>query len=138
MLPVLLQYRFQGVNPAWTHAWSVPWTALRMLCQFRNDLTISILPVYVPSDAEVADPKLYASNVRKMVGARLTVPLVDEGYPQAAALEKLGVHVDWSGRRVVAPPGVVDGEGRIDMALMEAAMASGKGSGGGAGKAHQS
>ena len=38
-----------------------------LLCQFVNWLEILWLPVYVPSEEEKADPKLYASNVRKQM-----------------------------------------------------------------------
>lgn len=48
-----------------------PWEAinpikhvLRLLLQFRNRAELTVLPVYIPREAEKADPELYASNVR--------------------------------------------------------------------------
>lgn len=35
-----------------------------LLCQFVNRMEVRYLPVYRPSEAERADPELYAANVR--------------------------------------------------------------------------
>ena len=37
---------------------------LRMVCQFVNELEVTVLPPYVPGEAERSDPGLYAANVR--------------------------------------------------------------------------
>ncbi|KAL0928689.1 hypothetical protein M5K25_000603 [Dendrobium thyrsiflorum] len=42
---------------------------LLLLCQFINYIEVTRLPVYYPSDREREDPKLYASNVRKLMAS---------------------------------------------------------------------
>ena len=51
---------------------------LRMACQFENTLDVRVLPPYVPSEAEKADPKLYAKNVQGLYAQTLGVPVVDQ------------------------------------------------------------
>lgn len=51
---------------------------LRMVTQFENTLDATILPPYVPSEAEKADPKLYAKNVQRLYAQTLGVPVVDQ------------------------------------------------------------
>ncbi len=77
VLPVLLTYSKTHHNPAWTII-DVPFHVLRLLCQFVNTVDVNILPVYVPSDTEQADPALYAANVRRMCAEMLRLPLVDQ------------------------------------------------------------
>ena len=43
-----------------------------LLCQFINHLEVVWLPVYVPSEEEKADPKLYASNVPKLMAVEVS------------------------------------------------------------------
>jgi 1-acyl-sn-glycerol-3-phosphate acyltransferase len=66
--PAILRYETRHMSPAWE---SIP--ALRhiilMLCNPVHSVTCYELPVYVPSEDERKDPRLYADNVRKhMVG----------------------------------------------------------------------
>ncbi len=131
VLPVLLSYEAAHCNPAWTNHASVAWHFVRCGTQVRKILNVRVLPPYVPSAAERADPGLYAANVRALYGRELGVPLVDQGYEEFAALTRLGVGVSWDGRRVVGPPGVVRGDGMVDLS---AASAQGR-SGGGRAKA---
>ena len=51
---------------------------LRLVCQFENTLDVTVLPPYVPSQAEREDPKLYAKNVQKLYAETLSVPIVDQ------------------------------------------------------------
>ena len=37
------------------------------LCNFSNKLQVTFLPVYVPSEEEIEDPKLFARNVRAVI-----------------------------------------------------------------------
>jgi len=92
-----------------------PLPPVRVLCQFRKRITVRILPPYRPSAAEIADPSLYAANVRRLVADALSLPVVDQGYEEFAALLRAGVRVDAAGARVVAPPGVVGGDGFADL-----------------------
>jgi hypothetical protein len=56
----------------------------------------------------------------------LGVPLVDQDRSYFLALEKAGVAVNWEGRSIDAPPGVVGKDGRMDlgpyMAAVQASM----------------
>ncbi len=38
---------------------------------------IEFLPVYKPTEAEIDDPRVYASNVRLRMATRLGIPMVD-------------------------------------------------------------
>lgn len=40
---------------------------LRLMCQFRNAVTVEALPPYVPNQAEKDDPALYAANIRQLI-----------------------------------------------------------------------
>lgn len=46
---------------------------------------------------------------------KLGVPLVEEDRSQFLALVNAGISVSWDGRRIVAPPGVVDEQGMCDL-----------------------
>ncbi|KAL6775996.1 PGA3 [Auxenochlorella protothecoides x Auxenochlorella symbiontica] len=64
--PVVIKYHRGTIWPTWE---TIP--PLRhlflLLCHPRHSVTFLELPVYVPNEAEKADPKLYADNVRKMM-----------------------------------------------------------------------
>jgi hypothetical protein len=66
--------------------------------QFCNHLEVVILPPYRPSEAERADARLYAANVRAAMAAALGAPLSAQGIAQQQALKRAGVTVDWTGR----------------------------------------
>ncbi|KAF4656448.1 Lysophosphatidylcholine acyltransferase 2 [Perkinsus chesapeaki] len=77
--PVGLEYParhndiFALKNMAWVFYWSC--------CQFVNFHTVRFLPVYTPSEAEIASPSLYAQNVRSLMCTKLqreAVPYVFE------------------------------------------------------------
>lgn len=42
-----------------------------LLCQFVNHLEVIRLPVYYPTQEEKDDPKLYASNVRRLMATEV-------------------------------------------------------------------
>jgi hypothetical protein len=46
---------------------------------------------------------------------RMGLPLREEDRSDMVALTKAGIRVSWDGRRVVAPPGVVDEHGYVDL-----------------------
>jgi lysophosphatidylcholine acyltransferase/lyso-PAF acetyltransferase len=62
--PVVLAYGRTRVNPAWETVSGARHVFL-MLCQPTHSVTVYTLPVYVPSEAEKANPSLYAANVRR-------------------------------------------------------------------------
>lgn len=54
--------------------WNMSWETIRFrthlfrtMTQFYNRVAVTELPVYVPSEAEIADARLYASNVQKLM-----------------------------------------------------------------------
>ncbi|GLC72510.1 hypothetical protein PLESTF_001258800 [Pleodorina starrii] len=99
VLPICLRYRWRGVNPAWTIG-DVRWQFLRLMCQFRNDLEVEILPPYKPSQDELKDCRLFASHVRRQMACVLGVPRVDASHDDYLELARRGVGVSWDGRRV--------------------------------------
>lgn len=46
-----------------------------LFCQFVNHIEVTRLPVYYPSQQEKDDPKLYATNVRRLMASEVYVPL---------------------------------------------------------------
>ena len=66
VLPVCVSYSWKRLNPAWTLC-SEPWHIARMLTQFVNVMNVEVLPSVTPTEAEAAQPSLYAENVRKLM-----------------------------------------------------------------------
>eukprot|EP00249_Psilotum_nudum_P020448 c27708_g1_i4 orf=721-2085(-) len=64
--PVILKYPYRRFSPAWDTISGIRHLIL-LLCQFVNHLEVMWLPVYVPSEKEKHDPKLYANNVRALM-----------------------------------------------------------------------
>ncbi|KAF9611497.1 hypothetical protein IFM89_032467 [Coptis chinensis] len=78
VLPVILRYPYQRFSPAWDTISGVRHVIL-LLCQFVNHIEVTRLPVYYPSEQEKEDPKLYASNVRKLMACEGNLVLSDIG-----------------------------------------------------------
>ncbi|XP_068639689.1 lysophospholipid acyltransferase LPEAT1-like isoform X2 [Aristolochia californica] len=78
VLPVLLRYPYQRFSPAWDTISGVRHVVF-LLCQFVNHMEVIRLPVYHPSDEEKEDPKLYASNVRKLMANEGNLIISDIG-----------------------------------------------------------
>ncbi|XP_028552621.1 lysophospholipid acyltransferase LPEAT1 isoform X2 [Dendrobium catenatum] len=81
VLPVILRYPYQRFSPAWDSISGLRHVFL-LLCQFINYIEVTRLPVYYPSDQEREDPKLYASNVRKLMASEGNLILSDVGLPE--------------------------------------------------------
>ncbi|KAF6265277.1 hypothetical protein COO60DRAFT_1623935 [Scenedesmus sp. NREL 46B-D3] len=114
VVPILLRYKLAPFNPSWSII--IPaWHLLRLMCQFSNAVTVEMLPPYIPSADEKADPVLYAANIRKLIADALGVPVVDQDRGHFLALVKAGVAVSWDGTRLLAPPGVLDDSGCMDL-----------------------
>jgi hypothetical protein len=47
-----------------------------LFCQFINHMEAIWLPVYYPSQEEKDDPKLYASNVRRLMACEVCISLI--------------------------------------------------------------
>lgn len=81
VLPVILKYPYRRFSPAWDTISGVRHVFL-LLCQFVNYLEVIRLPVYYPSQQEMEDPRLYASNVRKFMASEGNLILSDIGLPE--------------------------------------------------------
>eukprot|EP00439_Symbiodinium_sp_Y106_P063527 s2604_g9.t2 len=84
VVPVCLRYPWRHYNPAGcgrNHALGI--ALLRTLLQFKNECHIEILDTYAPSPEEVADDRLFANNVRRVMAARLGVPCTEQSYEDA-------------------------------------------------------
>ena len=52
------------------------------LFNFYSRATLEFLPVYQPNADEIADPELYANNVRKIMAEALEIPTFDMSFEQ--------------------------------------------------------
>jgi len=62
--PVIIQYHTNRVSPSW-EAIPIKQHIFLLFCDPIHSVTCYELPVYVPSPEEIADPRLYADNVRR-------------------------------------------------------------------------
>lgn len=76
--PVILKYPYRRFSPAWDTISGVRHVIL-LLCQFVNHLEVVWLPIYIPSEKEKSDPRLYANNVRKLMASEGHLTQVDIG-----------------------------------------------------------
>ncbi|BFZ13456.1 hypothetical protein BsWGS_16495 [Bradybaena similaris] len=79
--PVCVRYPNRLDTITWT--WNGPGAFTQLwltLCQFYTRCEIEYLPVYSPSEAEKADPKLFANNVRNIMARCLQCPIADHTY----------------------------------------------------------
>lgn len=60
----------------------------------------------------------------RLQAKHMGLPYCEEDRSDMVALMKAGVRVSWDGRRVVAPPGVVDEHGYADLSKYKAAKKS--------------
>ena len=72
--PCYLRYSFTQFNPAYESVLA-PYHLFRFLTQFVNYCELVMLPVYNPSEAEKADPLLYAHNVREAISKHSGLPV---------------------------------------------------------------
>eukprot|EP00128_Syssomonas_multiformis_P017005 Colp12_sorted_trinity150504_noHs@3629 len=74
--PFTLRYPSQHLSVSWTHdSPGLVGIGLRLLCQFYNRAEVEFLPVHTPSPKEVADPDLFANNVRKEISQAMNLPM---------------------------------------------------------------
>jgi lysophosphatidylcholine acyltransferase / lyso-PAF acetyltransferase len=72
---------YRHYNPCLTTVPS-PYVLLwRTLCQFNQRAHIKWLPVYTPSEAECADPALYARNVRAVMAEAAGMSVSEHSFP---------------------------------------------------------
>lgn len=87
--PVILRYPNKIDTVTWTWegpgSWEVMWLTLT---RPHTNCEIEFLPVYVPSEEEKADPKLYANNVRKLMAKSLCIPTSEYSYEDCRLVTK--------------------------------------------------
>lgn len=81
---VCFNYPYSHFNPTWNGrpvgGNDLYDMLLRMCSQFVNRMEICFLPVYTPTDAEKADPNLFAEHVQAMMASVLRMPVSDASY----------------------------------------------------------
>ncbi|XP_032786946.2 lysophosphatidylcholine acyltransferase isoform X3 [Daphnia magna] len=87
--PVCIRYPNRLDTLSWT--WQGP-GALELLwltmTQFYTYCELEFLPVYVPTEEEKCNPKLFASNVRDVMAKALQVPVIDYSYEDCRLMSK--------------------------------------------------
>ncbi|KAL7644804.1 UNVERIFIED_CONTAM: hypothetical protein RMT77_004617 [Armadillidium vulgare] len=86
-----LVIRFPNKMDSITWTWDGPGAARMIwttLCQFHNYCELEYLPVYYPSNEEIADPFLYARNVRKVMADAMGVPVLDYTFEDCRIMHK--------------------------------------------------
>jgi lysophosphatidylcholine acyltransferase/lyso-PAF acetyltransferase len=85
--PVCVKYPNKLDNVTWTWcAIGALKTLYYTLCRFHTRCEIEFLPVYVPSEEEKKDPKLFAQNVRLKMAEALGVPVTEHSYEDGEIL----------------------------------------------------
>ncbi|KAK9901224.1 hypothetical protein WJX75_001079 [Coccomyxa subellipsoidea] len=107
VLPVLLKYRSKHFHQGWGRVQSSLWHFMRGQTQFINLADVEVLPPYIPSAEERADPRLYAENVRRLMAEKLGAQLSPQGIREQQLLKRHGVCVDWTGRQLKMRSGSV-------------------------------
>jgi len=80
--PVVLRYPFSHLSVS-AAGGDAEWRLLLCLFSVYNRLTVIYLPLYTPSAEEVADPALFARNVRAVMAAELGVGVTAHSYEDA-------------------------------------------------------
>lgn len=94
--PVLIQYPNKNYDFTWVgENTNLGTTFLRMMLQFQNHCTVTLLDQVEPSTEEAEDPILFANNVRKVMATELGVPTTEHSYDDVwFALEAHGANVE--------------------------------------------
>lgn len=85
MQPAVVRYPHRHLDLAWVEAGPPLQVIVRaMLCRLCNFAEITWLPPYEPSADEVADPALFANNVRRVMALALGVPVTGHSLDDVA------------------------------------------------------
>jgi len=84
--PICLKYSYTGFNPAYDVIEAVEW-AYGILGSTGVKLEMIFLPVYVPSEEEKRDPRLYARNVRDLIAKELGFPAYETTFKEKLAYQ---------------------------------------------------
>lgn len=81
--PVLVRYPNKHPTTTWAYDGHPPTLGfLLTMMQWNTRVELEFLPPYHPSQEEVADSKLFAENVRKLMAGKLNVSMCDVTYGQ--------------------------------------------------------
>lgn len=96
VMPVLIEYKNKNYDFTWVGKNSnIGMTFLRMMMQFQNHCTVTLLDQVEPTVDEAEDPILYANNVRKLMAAELGVPTTEHSYDDVwFSFEALAANVE--------------------------------------------
>lgn len=78
--PVALDFRQSHLDASWVDAVSPAMTAIRMMCQVYNKLTVTILPVERPHGPTSGTPAEFAKTVRVAIARALDVPTTEHNF----------------------------------------------------------
>lgn len=85
--PVCLKYKNKLDTATWTWngpgAFKIMWLTF---CQFNSSFEIEFLPVYVPTEEEKKDVKLFGRNVRSQMALALGVPTAENSFEDGQAM----------------------------------------------------
>lgn len=70
--PVVLRFPNRYTDVSWVQ--SIPAYVFKLLTRWVHFAEVLILPIYVPSDAERADPRLYADGVQRAMARAMDLP----------------------------------------------------------------
>ncbi|XP_017493384.1 PREDICTED: lysophosphatidylcholine acyltransferase 1-like, partial [Rhagoletis zephyria] len=90
VIPVAIRFNQFGGPDTLSWTWDGPSTLASIwltLARWRTDIEVTKLPVYYPSEAEKADPDLYARNVTQVLVKELQVPCLFYSFDDARYLK---------------------------------------------------
>lgn len=86
--PIVLKYRCPYINPSWVAPHNFWLHFVRLFSAWKlKTVTTTCLPLYYPTDEEVADPELYSRNVQRYMADALGCPTCEDwGIEESRAL----------------------------------------------------
>ncbi|ETV87415.1 hypothetical protein H257_00998 [Aphanomyces astaci] len=94
--PVVLKYPFRHFDISWPPGVSAGYLVLRMLCQVHMPMDVSFLAPYTPSDAERANPDLFAENVRQVMAKPINAKCTNHTFEDVRLLCEVGAYASKS------------------------------------------
>mmetsp|Transcript_19852 Transcript_19852/g.25732 ORF Transcript_19852/g.25732 Transcript_19852/m.25732 type:complete len:569 (-) Transcript_19852:286-1992(-) len=77
---VTFEWPYRYFDPTWTRGTNRNWQLFRLLTQFITRVKVHCHEVHVPTEEEVSDPILFASNVRLVASDYLDIPVTAHSY----------------------------------------------------------
>lgn len=91
--------RNKNYNLSWVPGGpSTPIHLYHTLCQFQNYVTLTFLPLHIPTDEELSNPSIYSENVRSAMASVMRVPTTSHSLEDSMlflhSTKKKGVQVN--------------------------------------------